>query len=180
MKAIVAMAPNRVIGYKGEIPWHISNDLKWFKRLTMGIPYQRALLTGKWNVEPKDDGGILVMGMKTYRKVGILPGRYHYVLTRDPEKLNLPKTDTMKYATFNDVILLSRVSFIWANTWVVGGAEIYSLFMPQILEVFVTHIADEYDGDAFMPDFEYQFPEQDLLKEEKDYSIVRYHGKRLI
>ena len=108
-----------------------------------------------------------------------MKGRYNYVLTRDFEKLKLPKTDVMKYATFNDVILLSQVSFIWANTWVIGGAEIYNLFMPQITELFVTHIADEYEGDTFMPEFESQFTEQEILKEEKDYSIVRYFGKRL-
>jgi dihydrofolate reductase len=169
-----------VIGYKGDIPWNISDDLKWFKRLTMGIPYQRALLNKPFNVEPTDNGGILVMGMKTYQKVGLLKGRYHYVLTRNPEKLALPKTDVMKYATFNDVILLSQVSYLWGNTWVIGGAEIYTLFMPQVLEVFVTYIADEYEGDAFMPEFETQFTEQELLREEKDYSIVRYFGKRLI
>ena len=67
MKAIVAMAPNRVIGYKGTTPWHISDDMKWFKRLTMGIPYQRALLTKPFNVEPTDDGGTVVMGMKTFK-----------------------------------------------------------------------------------------------------------------
>ena len=180
MKAIVAMAPNRVIGYKGTTPWHISDDMKWFKRLTMGIPYQRALLTKPFNVEPTDDGGTVVMGMKTFKSLGVpLKGRYNYVLTRDFEKLKLPKTDVMKYATFNDVILLSQVSFIWANTWVIGGAEIYNLFMPQITELFVTHIADEYEGDTFMPEFESQFTEQEILKEEKDYSIVRYFGKRL-
>lgn len=174
MRAIVAMDGNRVIGNKGEIPWHISDDLKWFKRLTMGIPWERAIHVGPWNVEPKDGGGTLVMGRKTFKKVGPLPGRYTYCVTRDPEKLALPKTSTCKYATFNDVILLSQVGFVWGNTWVVGGAEIYKLFMPQCTDVFVTHVLEDYDGDTFMPDFEDQFPTQEILKETKDYWIVRY------
>lgn len=179
MKAIVAMDGNRVIGNKGEIPWHIPDDLKWFKRLTMGLPWERAILTEKWNVEPKDNGGILVMGRKTFKKVGPLPGRFTYAVTRDPEKLALPRTDTCRYATANDVILLSQVSDVWGRTWVVGGAEIYKLFLPQCLEVFVTHVLDDYEGDAYMPDFEDQYAYQDIIKETKNYWIVRYHGKRL-
>ena len=174
MRAIVAMDGNRVIGNKGEIPWHISDDLKWFKRLTMGIPWERAIHVGPWNVEPSAGSSTLVMGRKTFKKVGPLPGRYTYCVTRDPEKLALPKTDTMKYASFNDVILLSQVGFVWGNTWVVGGAEIYKLFMPQCTDVFVTHVLEDYDGDTFMPDFEDQFPTQEILKETKSYWIVRY------
>ena len=175
------MGPNRTIGLRGDLPWPpIKDDLKWFKRLTMGIPWERAIHVGPWNVEPKEYGGNLVMGRKTFKKVGPLPGRYTYCVTRDPEKLALPKTDTCRYVTFNDVILLSQVSFVWGNTWVVGGAEIYKLFMPQCLEVFVTHVLEDYDGDTYMPDFEDQYLNQDIIKETKDYWIVRYWGKRFL
>lgn len=173
MKAIVAMDPNRVIGCKGEIPWHISEDFKWFKRVTMGIPYQRAVnISEKVNVPVPERGQhktMVVVGRKTYDKVGILPGRYHFVLTHNSEKLALPATDVCRYATYEDILAANS-----PYMWVIGGANVYELLMPYVDEIFVTHVIDEYDGDAFMPSFEDRFPEQELLRETKDYSIVRY------
>lgn len=171
------MGPNRVIGNKGEIPWRIPDDMKWFKRLTLGLPPERAALTAPWNdvYVPKRGEvlrNIVVMGMKTYKQVGILPGRYNYVLTRQHEKLILPSTDVMRYASYEDVITLPE-----NNVWVIGGAEIYELLLPYCNEVFVTHVIDEYEGDAFMPAFEHRYSHQDIIKETKDYSIVRYWRK---
>ena len=63
MKAIVAMARNRVIGLNGTMPWHLPEDFRWFKRATMG--------------------GALLMGRKTFDSIGkALPGRLSLVATR--------------------------------------------------------------------------------------------------
>ena len=187
MKAIVAMDPNRVIGCKGKIPWYIAEDTKWFHRLTMGIPHERAIHVNKFNSEPTQGGGILVMGRTTYKTVGILPGRYTYVLTNEAEKLALPSTHMMKYVDL-DYILANlkakgdthdffdclKAEMIWKRMWVCGGAKTYYALLPFCEEVFVTHIIEEYDGDTEMPEFENKFPNQELLRETKDYSIVRY------
>ena len=62
---VVAMAPDRGIGYRGALPWHLPDDLKTFKRITTGHP--------------------VLMGRKTYESIGRpLPGRQNIVLTRDP------------------------------------------------------------------------------------------------
>ena len=62
---VVAMAPDRGIGYRGALPWHWPDDLKTFKRITTGHP--------------------VLMGRKTYESIGRpLPGRQNIVLTRDP------------------------------------------------------------------------------------------------
>lgn len=188
MKAIVAMDPNRVIGYKGKVPWHIPEDMKWFKRVTMGIPHERAIHTKSFNTEPKEARGqFLIMGRTTYKDVGILPGRYIYILTNDAEKLALPSTHAAMYINFDyvlnelkprgdthDFFDCMKAEFIWKHMWVCGGAKTYQLLLPFCDEVFVTHVIEEYDGDTFMPEFESEFPKQELLRETKDYSIVRY------
>ena len=77
MKAIVAMDLNRVIGYKGKIPWKISADFQWFKSMTMGK--------------------FLVMGNNTFKMVGSLPFRFTFVLTNDPLKLKSTTTRCSEY-----------------------------------------------------------------------------------
>ncbi len=61
-KALVAMADNRVIGFQGKIPWHLPDDLKWFKKMTLGK--------------------MIVLGRKTFDSVGFLPGRKTLILSR--------------------------------------------------------------------------------------------------
>ena len=150
MNAIVAMDPNRVIGNRGAIPWRLSDDLKFFKQKTIGCS--------------------LVMGRKTYDNVGSLPGRFTYVLTNDKEKLRLPREKSAMYVNY-DVLMAFHLS---DDVWVVGGAAVYEKLMPQVTDLFVTHLADEYDGDTFMPPFEHLFNDYEIVKETKDYSVVRY------
>ena len=172
MKAIVAMDPNRVIGNNGEIPWHISEDFKWFKRVTMGIPYERAInIPDKIELPVDTIQSSVVVGRKTYEKTGILKGRYHYILTNNPEKLELPVTSTARYIALYD---LMGLTIPWHSMWVIGGAKVYEQLMPQCTDIFVTHVHEEYDGDTYMMEFEDKFPNQELLREAKGYSIVRY------
>lgn len=155
MKAIVAMGPYRVIGYKGIIPWYIPDDLKWFKKMTS---------------DPKT-GGYLVMGYTTFQNVGLLPDRFTYILTNDPEKLRLPITKNHRYLNFADLMSLT---IRFSNIWVVGGAKTYAIMLPYCQEVYATHIMDEYEGDVYMPMFEDQFPNSEIVQEFKDRWIVRY------
>ena len=172
MKAIVAMDPNRVIGNNGNIPWHIPEDFKWFKRVTMGIPYERAINIPDKIVLPEESiRSSVVVGRKTYEKTGVLPGRYHYILTNDPEKLKLPITSVARYLNLKE---LMEATIRWHTMWVIGGASVYELLMPQCIDIFVTHVHEEYDGDAYMMEFKHLFTDQELLRETKEYSIVRY------
>jgi len=163
MRAIVAMAPNRVIGYKGGIPWHYKEDLKWFKKFTMGKT--------------------LVMGWNTYNSLPVkLEGRKICVITKSwtpslilqstkfkADKVYFrfpPGYKNLKDATFNPKE--------FSDSIVAGGAKTYALLMPYIEDMFVTHIADEYPGDSYMPEFESQFNYQEIVEETKDFTIVRY------
>ena len=123
---IVARATNGVIGHQGRLPWHISADLKRFKRLTTGT--------------------VMIMGRKTFESLpGLLPGRRHIVLTRDqhwrPDGVEIAHTVEEALAQAGD----ERVS-------VIGGAEIFELFAPKAGHLELTEVLAEIDGDTVMAD----------------------------
>jgi dihydrofolate reductase len=123
---IVARARNGVIGRGGKLPWHIPADLKRFKALTMG--------------------SVMVMGRKTFDSLpGVLPGRRHIVLTRDQEW----SADGAEVAHGIDEALQlagdERVS-------VIGGAEIFAMFLPIADRVELTEVLDDVPGDTILAD----------------------------
>ena len=151
MKAIAAMDPHRVIGYKGKLPWPIiKGDLQFFKQKTM---------------ETKK----IVMGRDTFRSVGALKDRFTYVLTTDHKLLELPPFSAYRYVNME---FFNNDSF--DDLWVCGGAKIYQLLLPRCDEVFITHIIDDYEGDTYMPTFEDHFTRSEIVREGRNHWIVRY------
>lgn len=155
MRAIAAMSANRVIGYKGEIPWHISDDMKWFKKMT---------------TDP-EIGGYLIMGLTTFQKVGVLPNRFTYILTNNPNLRALQPSENWRYVSPDD---LRHLTLPWARMWVVGGAKTYTTMLPQCKELYVTNVLGDYVGDTYMPEFEHLFPMSETIREEKEFWITRY------
>lgn len=122
---VVARAENGVIGKDGKLPWHLPADLKHFKRVTMGTP--------------------MVMGRKTFESLpGLLPGRRHIVLTRDPT-WSAAGAETV--ASVDEAIQVADAERIS----VVGGAEIFDLFMPQATAIELTEVHLDAEGDTVMP-----------------------------
>jgi dihydrofolate reductase len=123
---VLARAINGVIGKDNRLPWHIPGDLKRFKQLTMG--------------------SAMIMGRKTFDSLpGILPGRRHIVMTRDPEW----KVEGVEVARDVDsAILLAGTEPIS----VIGGAAIFELFEPIADKIELTEVIAEVDGDVSMPD----------------------------
>ena len=122
---IVARASNGAIGRDGKLPWHLPADLKRFKALTMGSP--------------------MVMGRKTFDSLpGLLPGRRHIVLTRDP----------CWTARGAEVVhsLEEAVAGAEETLWVIGGAEIFDLFMPLARRIELTEVLADIPGDTVIPD----------------------------
>ena len=121
---VVARASNGVIGKDGGLPWHISADLKRFKALTMGT--------------------VLVMGRKTFDSLPkLLPGRRHIVITRDP----LWRADGVEVAgTPEQALDLAGGEPVS----VIGGAEIFRLFLPLAEGIELTEVLEEFDGDTFI------------------------------
>jgi dihydrofolate reductase len=124
---ILARADNGVIGRDGTMPWHIPADLKRFKALTTGRP--------------------MIMGRKTFDSFPApLPGRRHVVLTRDP---GWAATGAQAAPTVEAAIALAGTDDIA----VIGGAEVYALFLPLADRVELTEVHAMPDGDTVVPAF---------------------------
>ena len=122
---VVARAQNGVIGRDGKLPWHLPADLKRFKALTMGSP--------------------MIMGRKTFDSLpGLLPGRRHIVLTRDR---SWSAAGAEPVHTVEEAIATGS-----GTLWVIGGAEVFELFMPHAQRIELTEVLADVDGDTFMPD----------------------------
>ena len=136
VSAIAAISENRVLGNKGKIPWHIPEDMKFFKERTMGHA--------------------LIMGRKTFAAMGKpLPGRLNIVLSHDPTKNE--NTDNCFFTTsLEDALNYARD---WEKKndkpeiFIVGGGEIYKLALPCTDRLYLTIVEGNYDGDAFFPDY---------------------------
>ena len=123
---VVARAANGVIGRDGKLPWHIPADLKRFKQLTMG--------------------SVMVMGRKTFESLpGVLPGRRHVVLTRD-ERWHADGAQVGR--DIEEALHLAAGQPIS----VIGGAEIFRLFLPLADKIELTEVLDDVDGDTVMED----------------------------
>lgn len=123
---IVARAENGVIGRDGKLPWHIPADLKRFKALTMG--------------------SVMIMGRKTFESLpGLLPGRRHIVLTRD----HAWHAEGAEVAHNRDEALRlaadERIS-------VIGGADLFRLFLPLADRIELTEVLEAVPGDTFIDD----------------------------
>ncbi|MEO7564744.1 MAG: dihydrofolate reductase [Sphingomicrobium sp.] len=123
---VVARARNGTIGKDNTLPWHLPADLKRFKALTMG--------------------SAMLMGRKTFDSLpGLLPRRRHIVLTRD-RNWSAPGAEVV-----HDEV--SGVEAAGNGTLsVIGGAEIFALFLPQASRIELTEVLADYDGDIAMPD----------------------------
>jgi dihydrofolate reductase len=129
---IVAMSEDGTIGDKGKIPWHISDDLKRFKRLTMGHP--------------------IIMGRKTYESIGKpLPGRTNIILTRSALFIAPPGV-----LTFDSIgAALDRCRQQNEKlVFIVGGSDVYRQALPQAGQLFVTEVHQRVTGDTKFPDYD--------------------------
>ena len=123
---VVARARNGTIGKDNSLPWHIPADLKRFKALTMG--------------------SAMVMGRRTFDSLpGLLPGRRHIVLTRDPS-WSAPGAEIA-----HDVKEALGLAGDGRLT-VIGGAEIFALFLPQATRIELTEVLADYEGETAMAD----------------------------
>ena len=121
---IVAASTNNVIGVGGELPWKISDDLKRFKALTLGKP--------------------IVMGRLTWESIGRpLPGRQNIVITRQADF----SADGCDVATSPAAAL--AVAGDAEEIMIIGGSQIYDLFLPKAGRLYLTRVQTEIDGDAF-------------------------------
>ena len=132
---ICAMSDNRVIGKGNSLPWHLPEDLKYFKRTTMG--------------------NSIIMGRKTWESIGrILPGRKNIVITRNP-KLQVEGIE-MANSLLEAIKLAGKAAIIDRSeeAFVIGGAEIYKEALPIAHRFYLTRVHAEVEGDTFFSEFD--------------------------
>jgi dihydrofolate reductase len=149
LTAVVAMTPERVIGREGTLPWHLPEDLAFFKRTTSGHP--------------------IVMGRKTYESIGRpLPKRRNIVLTRDPD------WSAEGVEVIHSPADLGKLPDLGGRVFIIGGSEIYSAFLPALDDLLVSHIFEKHAGDTRLPDFESLFPASEVVETHTDFEVRRH------
>jgi len=123
---IVAVADSGVIGRDNTLPWHLPEDLKRFKRLTMGKP--------------------MVMGRRTFESIGKpLPGRLNIVVTRDTNYRREGVT------VVHDVDGALRAAGVAPEVMVIGGAELFRALLPRAGRIHLTRVHGNIEGDVMWP-----------------------------
>lgn len=152
---IAAMSENRVIGRDNQLPWHISEDLKRFKRITTGHT--------------------IIMGRKTYESIGkLLPNRTNIILSRDKE---YEVEDAIVAHTFDEAIRRSKGE----EVFVIGGQQIYEESIGRADRIYLTMVHDEIDGDAYFPVFQtalYTVTEQKRFEKPLPHTFMVLTRKR--
>lgn len=149
LTAVVAMTADRVIGKDGTLPWHLPEDLKFFKRTTSGHP--------------------IVMGRKTYESIGRpLPKRRNIVLTRDKE------WSAEGVEVIHAPEQLPDLPGLDGRVFIIGGAEIYRAFTPLLDDWLVSHVAGAYEGDTRLATFEEEFPVSETVETFPEFEVRRW------
>lgn len=157
---MVAHDPDRVIGLNNDLPWHIPEDLAYFKEKTMGKA--------------------MVMGRKTYESIGRpLPGRLSIIVTRNKD-----------YSAVEGVVVvhdldeaIAKASEYAEEVMIIGGAEIFKLSMEVADRLYITEIGQHFEGDTFFPEYnsEWQLTEKTEVMTSKNgttFSYLVYDKKR--
>jgi dihydrofolate reductase len=128
---VAAIGKNRQLGKDNQLLWHISEDLKNFKRLTLERP--------------------IVMGRKTFESIGKpLPKRVNIILTRDENF----RAENCEVFHDKETLLQWCQNQSFSEVVIIGGSEIYKLFLPETKKLFLSRV--DYDGpaDVYFPDFD--------------------------
>ncbi|MGR6871691.1 dihydrofolate reductase [Pseudomonas sp. HK3] len=133
---IAAYSQNRVVGYDNKLPWHLPEDLKYFKRCT--------------------SGKAIIMGRKTFDSIGRpLPNRTNIVITRNPD---FQAEGVKVVRSLNDAIELAKaVNEVNGvdEVMIIGGATIYELALPLVDRLYLTHVHARIVGDAYFPEVDF-------------------------
>jgi dihydrofolate reductase len=126
---VVAMDRQRVIGHQGKLPWHLPEDLKRFKALTMGHS--------------------IILGRKTHESIGrLLPGRRSVIVTRQKDYL-VPGA-LVVHSVDDALAACARED----EAFVIGGAEIYRQALPSADRIYLTEVQERHPGDTWFPEID--------------------------
>nr|AIA15902.1 Dihydrofolate reductase [uncultured bacterium]AIA16461.1 Dihydrofolate reductase [uncultured bacterium] len=149
----VAVSENNVIGKNNDLPWHLPEDLKHFKELTLGKT--------------------VLMGRKTFESIVSrlgkpLPGRKNVVITRQ-EEYKAP-AEVLVFKSLDEAVQ----NLLADDVYIIGGAEIFKQALPVAQAMEFTHVHGNFEGDAFFPSVNWD--EWEKVKEEKHekFSFAKY------
>ncbi|MBT3918533.1 MAG: dihydrofolate reductase [Nitrosomonadales bacterium] len=151
---IVAVSENLVIGHRNTLPWHISEDLKNFKKITLNHS--------------------VIMGRKTFESIGKpLKYRRNIVISRNK---NLQVSGVEIVSSLDDAICLAKSE---DEVFIIGGEQIYEIALPIATNMFITKVHSTIEGDAFFPNFDEnqwkKLTQNDLESEEGiKFSFISY------
>ncbi len=160
---IVAVAENGVIGRGNDLPWRLPEDMKHFKRVTMGKP--------------------VIMGRKTWESIGRpLPGRHNIVITRNPSFAAEGADVVPSLEAALELAQGIAAADGAAEAIVMGGAEIYRAALPRADRLYITEVHAAVEGDTFLPEIEWdqwqeasrEFHAAEPPAGGLDYSFVRF------
>jgi dihydrofolate reductase len=160
LNIIVAIAENNAIGKDNQLLWHLSEDLKYFKRTTLGCP--------------------IIMGRKTWDSLPFkpLPKRENIVISSNKDfKL---ENATVLYS-IDEAIAYSKG---FENCFIIGGGKIYSALMPYCERLYITKVYKSFDADTFFPEIDPKDwvleSESPIMKDEKsdlEFQFLVYKKK---
>lgn len=153
---IAAVGRERQLGLDNKLLWQLPGDLPRFKQITMGSP--------------------IIMGRKTYDSIGRpLPGRQNIVISRDSE---LQIEGVVVVNSVEKALSIAQSAQVETDSvFVIGGGEIYSLFLPVATALEMTEVDDSPTADAFFPEYKQDFSEVNREVNNADglrYDYVRY------
>ena len=148
---IVAQATNRAIGKDNEMPWHLPEDLQYFKRMTLGKP--------------------IIMGRKTFESIGRpLPGRTNIVITR---QTNWRANGAEGVASLDAALALAAQE-LPEEIMIIGGAQIYEASLPLADRIYLTQVHKTFAGDAFFPELDDSWQEKSCTTGASESSGIGY------
>ncbi len=155
---LLAMGKNRVIGKDNDLPWHLPEDLKWFKRISTGHT--------------------IIMGRRTYESIGKpLPNRKNVIVTNDE---NYQAEGCIMTHSIEEALQQNGDERI-----VIGGTNVFKQVLDKADRIYLTYIDEEFEGDTFFPEInesEWEVKSKEKgIKDEKnpyDYYFMIYERKR--
>jgi len=149
LKAIIAMASNRVIGKDGQLPWHLPGDLKWFKKLTLDHS--------------------IIMGRKTMDSIGKpLPRRRSITVSGSLGEAPAGYELASSSGAAIELVKGEETAFV------IGGAQLFADMLPSCSEVYLSFVFHPYEGDVRLPEFEDQFEMKEVLHQDEDFELRHY------
>lgn len=131
LSLIVAATTNNVIGKNNALPWHLPNDMKYFKNTTWGMP--------------------VIMGRKTFESMSeSLAGRTNIVITR---QTNYKPNSAVVVNNWSDAVFVAKDADC-KEVFIIGGGEIFKDTIKKADRIYITRIHTIIDGDAFFPDID--------------------------